>query len=230
MTLLELTKKIINKLTGSDVDSIDDTEESLLYANEILDTYLTMCSQTRESWVKNKFSMTDATKYELKTPGNVQSIDYIKYNGKKLKYVSTNDFEDMIYKNKGRDGYDANGYGNDKDPEYFTSYDQVTIEVNSINVAVDADIDGSKTLCYGKVRPMVELKDDYVPSPLPPSLYEALLSDATASCLNRFREKSARYDREMAQRTKVRSNRDNKFDYNYLYINGNENNDGWGFE
>lgn len=230
MTLLDFVKKITNKLQGSEVDSIDETDESLLYANEVLDTYLTMHSQSREAWTKNKFQMIDVSKFELKTPDNVQNIDYIKYNGKKLEYVSTSDFEDMIYRNKGKDGHDANGYGTTKDPEYFTSYDQVTIEVNSIDESVDSAIAGSKTLCYGKVRPTVVLVDTYVPSPLPPSLYEALLSDATASCLNRFMEKSAQYDREMAQRTKVRLNRDNKFDYNYLYIDGNENNDGWGFE
>lgn len=229
MTLLDFVKKLTNKLQGSEVDSINDTDEALLYANEVLDTYLNMHAQSREAWTKNKFEMTDSTTYELITPNNVQSTEYIKYNGKKLKYISTSDFEDMLLRNKGKDKHDSKGYGTHEDPKYFTSYDQLTIEVDSVNIAVDTKVKGSNTLCYGKIRPTVQLVDTYVPSPLPPSLYEALLSDATASCLNRFLEKSAQYDREMAYKTKVRTNRDNKFDDNYLYINGNENNDGWGF-
>lgn len=231
MTLLELTNKILNKLSSNEVDSIEDTNEATLYANEILDVFLQYHSKSREAWVKNKFKMNDKGKFVLETPKNVQSFDYIKYNGTKLEYVNPSDFEDRLFKNKGKEGYDEDGYGINKMPEYFTSYDQVSIEVNSIDTKIEQAVSGSKTSCYGKVRPTVKLEDDYIPSPLLPSLFDALLSDATANCLNRYREKSAQHDRQEAQKIINRTNRNNRFDYNYLYNTDKDinDNDVWGF-
>lgn len=228
MKLIDATNKILMKINGSEVDSIEDTEESLSVANELIDEYLKLHSQSRDAWVNKKFSMENESKYEMKAPSNVQNINYIKYNGMKLEFISTSDFEDLLLRNKNKDGHNAEGYGVAKDPKYFTSYDQVTIEVDGINEDVEAAVDGINTICYGKVRPSPELLDDYEFNPLPPSYFDVLLNDATASCLNRFREKSAQYDREMAAKTKVKLNRHNKFDYSSSYL-GEDDDDQWGF-
>lgn len=226
MTLLELTQKVLNKLEGDEVDTIDETTESLLFANEIIDCFLTMHSQSNEAWSKDRFLLTDKSKYELTIPSNVQYADSIKYNGIKLIKLSIDEFEDLLLKRKDTNNYNSEGYGTSKDPVYFTTYNEVDIVVEGINEAVEANVTGTNTNCYGKVIPTALVEDSYIPSPLPPSFFSALLSKATANCLNRFREKSAKYDREEEMKINSRMNRSSKVDINN---NNMEDFNDWGF-
>lgn len=209
LTLLEYVQKISNKLQADEVDSIFDTEEATLYASEVLDVFKSIHSRTNDKWTKDRFVLVEKSKYELEVPENVQYVDDIKYKGVRMEYKEPDDFEYLLSQ-RTKDGikYNSEGYGLKEDPKYFTTYNDTVLIFDSIieNETEDAVLLSSDTSCYGKILPSVTLEDTFVPKPLPPALESALLEEATAICLNRYREVSGTYDLRSSQRIINRMN------------------------
>ena len=110
-TLLELTQSILDSMDSDDVNSIDDTEESLQVAGMIEDTYYDLISDkdwphTQQTCQLN--SVSDSSRpTELRIPDDVSTVENIRYNTTEtgddnttytpIKYVDPNDFLDRVF-------------------------------------------------------------------------------------------------------------------------------------
>lgn len=97
---------------------------------------------------------------------------------------------------------------NDKQPDYWTVFDNRTIVFDSYDASVDATLQSSKTMCYGKYLHDFQLSDDWV-IPLDDKYTALLFNEAKATAFNDVKqqpnlraEKKARLARIKTQKSK----------------------------
>lgn len=177
-TLLELTQRVLESIKGEAVDSISDTEESLIVANIVKECYATILAEADIDEAKTLFELNasgDNTKPTLMTlPSDVYTIDWLMYNciqdGETdpnwvtLQYIPLQEF--IVYTNNfntdestvssltqtvGTDSIYFK-YRNDGAPKYYTAFKGYYILFDSYDSAVDTTLQKTKTQGYG-IRP-----------------------------------------------------------------------------
>lgn len=76
---------------------------------------------------------------------------------------------------------------NDKQPEYYTVFSGKTIVFDSFDSTVDATLQGSKTMCYGKKNPVFVLSDTYIPE-LDDKYFSVLFNEAKSLCFSELKQ------------------------------------------
>jgi hypothetical protein len=202
MTLLEIVQEIMSDMDSDEVNSINDTVESLQVARVVRSTYENVVTG-REYPHKNTLLKLQASgdvskPTHMKLPENVIELLSINYNKKKLadtkekysevKYLTP---EEFILKTNWRDTSATNVtiveeadvelfILNDTAPTYFTSFDDVWLVFDSYDSVVDDTLQESKTQCFGKVQPTFSLEDDFIPD-LPVQLFPYFVNEAKST-------------------------------------------------
>jgi hypothetical protein len=189
-TLLELTQTVLSRMDSDEVNSISDTPEAMQVATIIRSVYFDIIGRAN---LPEHFSLvtldasTDATKPTLMTvPSTISRIEWIRYNklneladpiNMMLLYpLSIQDFLQMNYSQDldasnilsfdhtvGTDTYTVL-YRNDKNPDYYTTFDDNTIIFDSYDADIDTTLQKSKTLCYGKSVIPFTMEDSFIPN------------------------------------------------------------------
>lgn len=76
---------------------------------------------------------------------------------------------------------------NDKQPEYYTVFSGKTICFDSYDISVDATLQASKTMCYGKKNPVFILSDTYIPE-LDDKYFSILFNEAKSLCFSELKQ------------------------------------------
>ena len=203
MSLLEIVQDIMNDLDGDAVNSINDTVESLQVANIVKSTFNNIIDgkdwpHLYELFQFEALSNTAKPNY-LKIPSTIISIDWIKYNTRKvtdtkdqfttIKYKTPEEFMALV---DVRDSsastiqvvVDTSSVSlnilNNKAPEYFTSFDDEYIILDSFDNAIDATVQQSKSSGRGRRNVTFTLSDTYTPD-LPVQMFSYLLNEAKAT-------------------------------------------------
>jgi hypothetical protein len=150
-TLLQIVQNILSDMDSEDVNSISDS----IYLNMVSTR---MIPEHQE--LMRLVSLSDSTKpTHFQVPDGVKRIDLIRYN---VKATSGNEFREIEYiepltfltlNNEGDDVIvvnDVNGstpilIRNDKMPNFYTSFDDLHIVMDSYDSAVDQILAESKT-------------------------------------------------------------------------------------
>lgn len=199
-TLLEIVQDIMNDMDSDRVSSISDTEESEQIAQIVKTTYFEMIG--RRDW-KHLFKLSsfnsvgDNTKpTHLNTPENLARLEWFKYNRKKLG-ETRNRYEDITYleplefiqktnsRNLDADNveeivdFDGARFQvfNDKQPEYYTSFDDRFIVLDSYRFDVETTVQGLNSQVYMYTIPSWTADDLFIPD-LPLETFPALLAEA----------------------------------------------------
>jgi len=210
-TLLEITQDILSDMDGDEVNSINDTPDSLQVAGIVKSSFYDLID-SKDSWPHLRSLMSldasgDLTKpTHMRLPETVKSLELIKYNKVKTGETRTK-FQDIHYKYPDEFLYIVNNYNIDDDsvqsvsdhsgvtfaiknnqaPSYWTSFDDDWIVFNSFDSAVDASLQSSKTQCVAYRSPAWSLADDFTPD-LPDEAFSRLLAEAKAACFSRLKQ------------------------------------------
>jgi hypothetical protein len=201
-TLLEMTQRILESLGSDEVNSINDTVESIDVAKIIRETYYYLVQRMDHTENKSLFQLTasgDNTKPTLMyLPSNVFNVEWVKYNtpdadsNSNFQPISFLPLEDFVTRvinlsesdsNVGTMTVPFNGtnftfkYRNDKAPAYYTTVDENSVIFDSYDSSVDTTLQSSKTLLFGLLEPAFSLTDNFVPK-MDSQNFQQLLNEA----------------------------------------------------
>ena len=110
MTLLEMTQDILSDMDSDEVNSINDSVESLQVAQIIKTTYYNIIDGRDYDFLYELFQLdssgTTSRPTHMKLPENIIDLKYVKYNTRKstdtkdkylkIKYLNPEDFMEMV--------------------------------------------------------------------------------------------------------------------------------------
>lgn len=200
MSLLEIVQDIMSDMDSDEVNSINDTQESLQVAQIVKTTYFNIIDGRDFDFLHEMFQLTASSDLNkpshMKLPETVIDVDFIKYNCRKK--ADTKDYyktimyktpEDFLYILDQRNSSDSDvkvvdGYNgitlniyNDKGPSYFTSFDDENIVFDAYDKAVEDTLTMGRTKCRGKRSVTFTLSDTFTPD-LPVQMFSYLLAEA----------------------------------------------------
>lgn len=212
-TLLEIVQSILNDLDSEPVNSISDTVEAQQIASVVKDTFYNIVAARaipEHDRLVKLTSLSDNTRPTHFTyPTNLKEIRLFEYD---LKEVYWKDPVDFL---KGMPNPDADNtitvydptsgiplyVKNNKNPRYYTSFDDEYIVCDSYNADVESTLQASKTRCWGTVYPSFTVSDSFVPE-LDETLHPYLLAEAKSVCFSLFKAGSDPKVEQSARRLK----------------------------
>lgn len=213
-TLLEMTQSILSDMDSEGVNSISDSDEAQQVASVIRDTFYNITSARKIPEHDRLVSLTALTDSERPThflyPENVKEIRLFEYNGREVKWKDPVEFLNSMPE-FGQDGAVAVldpislttlYIKDDKDPTYYTSFDDQYIICDSYNADVDTTLQNSKSRCWGTQHPTFTMTDDFIPN-LDNVLFPYLLAEAKSTCFSIFKSGSDPKIEQAARRLKA---------------------------
>lgn len=202
-TLLDMVQIILSSMDSDEVNSIDDTVESQQVAKVIQTAYYDIINRAHVPQNNTLFQLdasTDSTKPILMyIPSDFRSINILKYNKatvdqpqismEDITPLPLDDFLNMMYQNNTtEDNIESFShtigtstitfvYRNDLHPHYYSTFDDNTVVFDSYDNTVDATLQKSKTLAWGKKNIQFLLIDSYEPE-LDDAQFALLLNEA----------------------------------------------------
>jgi hypothetical protein len=204
MTLLEIVQDILSDMDSDEVNSINDSVESLQVAQIVKSTYYNIIDGKDYPWLKELFQLNASGVASKPTfmslPSTVIDLEWIKYNKikvgetkalyKKIIYKTPEDFlaitdlRDSSASNVlveiDSSGVRINAF-NDRAPQYFTSFDDEVLVFDAYDLALEVSLQNSKTQCYGKRSVAFTLLDTFTPD-MPVQMFTYLLAEAKSTC------------------------------------------------
>lgn len=208
MSLLDMTQNILSAMDSDTVNNVGDTTESLQVAEVIKETYFDLINSRDWPFLKSYGSLVglgdvdNPTKMQF--PEDVNKVYWIKYNRKDVTWMDPKDFQDTLdLREEQADVIDANGYIINRDPLYWTTFDDDYVWFDSIDLTEDTTLQQSKSKAYMLLVPEWTLDNEFVPV-LPEKMFPLLLADAKGTCFLNFKQTSNAKEERKAQRLRVR--------------------------
>ena len=236
-TLLQIVQNILSDMDSEDVNSISDSIEAEQIASVVRDVYYNMVSTRmipeHQELTKLVSLSNSARPTHFQVPESVKRIDLLRYNisttggtdFKEIKYI-----EPLLFLTLNKDGgntatvYDVNGntpilIRNDKMPDYYTSFDDLHIVMDSYNSSVDNILSANKTQALCHKIPTFTISDSYTPD-IDEVLFPYLIAEAKSTCFSLFKsgvdqkiEQAARRQKSYMQSDMYRVKKENKRPY-----------------
>lgn len=210
-SLLAIVQEILNDIDSDEVNSINDTPESVQVANIIQSTYNAILSN--RNWphtarLVRMNSSTDNTKPNIMTfDEDIKEMISVYYNKQKqdetrlryepVKWIEPDDMLRLFY---GRntddddtttitDGSQIYIIKTNLAPTYFTSFDDNTLVFDSYDSSVDSILQTSKTQIRAYIIPAFSLEDDFIPD-LPDEAFALLIEEAKSKSAVKIAQKA----------------------------------------
>lgn len=204
MTLLDIVQDVLSDLTSDTVNTIGETLESVQTAALVRSTYYNLVN-VRDDWpFLNSLTAFDgladtANPTKMLMGEDINKIQWVKYNKKDVCWLEPKTFKDMIdSRTVSVAPVDANGYITDRDPKYWTTYDEQYAVFDSYDSDLDNTLQQSKSVVLAQVAPSWEHVDGFTPL-LPDKMFPTLLAACKAKAFlvakqtpNPIEESSAR--------------------------------------
>jgi hypothetical protein len=206
-TLLNMVQNILSALDSDPVDSIDETVESVQVAEILKETFEDLMSQ-REWPFLFTLSPLEAlgdtnNPTKMKIPDSWNKIKWLKYNKKEVEYLPPEEFKYVIDTRSATPNVvDSNGYGLNRDPQYWTSFDDVYIYFDSRDSSSDTTLQASKSIAYAALTPTWTHSDTFIPE-LPEKFFPTLLAEAKSQAFVNLKQTSNAREERKAQRGRM---------------------------
>lgn len=211
LTLLEMTQDILSDMDSDEVNSINDTPDSLQVVQIIKSTFYDIIDG-KSTWPHLRTLLaldasgdTDIPTH-MKLPTNIKSLELLKYNKVKAGETRTR-WEDIqfLYPDEFlkkvasynidnanvQEVTDPSGVvfsiKNDVGPSYWTSFDDEWIVFNSFDSDVESALQQSKTQCVAYTTPSWTMDDSFTPD-LPVEAFSRLLAESKTICFARLKQ------------------------------------------
>jgi hypothetical protein len=202
-TLLTIVQDILSAMDSDEVNSINDTTESLQVARIVRNTFYDIVDRSDLPVDQSLFNLIPSGSALQPTvmflPSNVSNLDWLKYdcqqvgetdpNYRDLIWVSPKSFFDMTDQLQSTDstvghlnltiGTNAVAYfyKNDQAPRFYTAYDDNTILFDSYDSGVELTLQSSKTQAAGRQNETFSVTDSFIP-PLNDAQFSLLRNEA----------------------------------------------------
>lgn len=194
-TLLEIVQRIAEFIDGETINSIHDTREAAQIANIVKETYQYLL-QTREINTRdNIVHFDDVIQAENKpnylkyqdTVFEIFDLQYRDLDSGRYSHIQYLDPDVFLQKALSLDPTDESvsqvlDYSgityyikNNKQPQYYTSFDDIHICFDSYNKDVEDTVHDNNVIAQGRYMPEFKLEDDFVPN-MAPQHFPLLLS------------------------------------------------------
>lgn len=208
LTLLEMTQRILDAMDSDPVNSIDDTVESSQVAGFVREAYEEIVGDRDWPFLRDLSTLTglgdtdNPTKMQL--PEGCNKVFWIRYNRKQVQYMPPSEFKKMIDERTEQAGVvDANGYVINRDPLYWTTYDDNYIWFDGYDSDAESTLQGSNTSVYGQFAPDWTHEDSFVPN-LPEKMFPTLLAEAKSTSFLNLKQQANAKEEKKARRGRVR--------------------------
>lgn len=208
--LLEIVQIVLNDLNGDPVNSLSDTEESEEVAKHVESVYRNLVSHTE--WPHTRRAVTlvpysnDSYPTHMRVGEEYKRLCFINYNRAKqgenrktYQEVCYLEPEHFLKKINSRDDasdtvdviLDPSGIEllivNNRSPEFYTSFDDVTLVFDSYDKEVDSSLQSSKVQAVAYIIPLFRIEDDFVPD-LPAEAFAFLIEETISRCQLKMRQ------------------------------------------
>lgn len=223
MTLLDIVQDILSDMSSDNVNSINDTEESLQVARIVRTTYFEIISSADWPHLKEVFQLTalgDTNKpTHMRLPTNVSKIETVRYNKSTTGTVEWSDvmYVDPEYFLERVSMLDSSSSSNKvvtdisgvqfvvskvDMPAIWTSFDDDYVVFNAYDSTVDSTLQQAKTLCTGYREATFTLTDSFVPD-LPAKTFSLLLAEAKSTCFNALKQQPNAKEEQRVRRQRA---------------------------
>lgn len=221
MTLLEMVQNILSAMDSDEVNSINDTVESQQVAEVIKETYYDLFSDIyvpEHKGIIKLEGLGDLTRPNyLRVPENVSRFEWLKYKDSvtgrylKLDFYNPEDFLTRILQSTSTSDNvslvtDASGIEfyikNNKQPSYYTVFDDRYLVCDSYDSAVDSTLQASKTFAWGYTEPTWTASDAFIPN-LDAGNFAMLLSEAKSVCFINLKQVPNQKEEQRSRRHRV---------------------------
>lgn len=230
-TLLEIVQDIVSDMSGDAINSIDDTEESGQVAQIVKSTYNAIISNRNWPHTKRLIQLVpyaDSTKpTHMRLPADVKEFVTISYNKQRpgttrllyepVRWKEPDDFLRFSNLENNDSDFivvvtDPTGVQllikNNKQPDYYTSFDDDTIVFDSYDVDIDSTLQASKTQALAYITPTFLMTDTYIPD-LPEEAFMVLVNEAKSVCFLRLKQtQDIKAEQESVRQQKWMSRKD----------------------
>lgn len=208
--LLAIVQDILNDMDGDEVNAISDTLESQQVAQIVKSTYEDLYNEKRWPIARELIQLTShattARPTHFTLPEAVSDIDFIKYNIRSstdtkdeyadMEYMEPKDFLDLV---TDRDSSateidsvtDVSGITlfiyNDREPTYWTSFDDENIIFDAYDSAVSTTLTSAKTQAYVAKEPTFTVSDSFIPD-LPAKAFSLFINECKSAASNKLRQ------------------------------------------
>lgn len=212
MELLEIVQDIHNDLDLDEVNSIDDTVESMQVAQIVKTTYFAMMSNRNWPHLRQTISLTPshdlARPTHMAVPDTIKELAFINYNCAKdgetrLRYktIKWQEPDEFLRRQNTLNTDDDNtmvvtDYTGvqlqikmNKAPEFFTSFDDNNLVFDSYDGEVDDTLQESKVQAMAYIMPSWSMTDTFVPD-LPTEAFIALLEEAKSKSAYKLKQQA----------------------------------------
>lgn len=230
-TLLELVQDILSDIDGDEVNSIADTEESEQVARHVRAAYRAIVSNT--NWPHTRRAVALDPRSDSNFPTHmivreeVKEMISIRYNTVDagdtrrqytlMKYYDPDEFLRRTNKMNNDEAnvdiiIDDSGIEllivNDKDPVFYTSFDDVNLIFDSYDSAADSTLQSSKFQAQGYIIPSFTITDSFTPD-LPVDGFALLYEESVSRCqfkMRQFQDQKAEAESQKQSRWLSRKN------------------------
>jgi hypothetical protein len=227
-TLLEAVQEILSSMDSDEVDSYDDTVESLQVATILKATYYDLATELQLPEHRTLFELNasgDAQKPCLMTiPSNVVKIDWIKYDNKLTSETYKNyvevefkPFYDFMEMQSGLRGLSSGVgqmnvtnnaetfefmYGTEAFPTYYTTMDSSNLIFDSYYSDEDTTLAKAKTMAYGVVYPTFTLSNSFT-ADIDPQMFRLWIQTAKTRAHMELKQTANQEAAGMARRQQI---------------------------
>ena len=239
-SLIQLVQKVLSAMDSDRVDTIDDTEESVQVAELARDVYYEIINDREWPFLNGALSVTSpsdtARPTALDITDETRRIDYVAYNiarpsepenYSQLRFMEPLDFI-RAHSGSGDDKLLVTAGNNlrfyvttNRQPTVWTSFDDGTIYLNSVDNGVESVVQPSKVSVMGYRIPAFTIEDDHVPE-LPTHFFPLLLAEVKKAAFRYFKNEGNARDAQIAvsqraqlQRQASRSQKSRYFNTNF---------------
>jgi len=223
-TLLAMVQNILSAIDGDEVNSIDDTVESLQVAEIVVETYDNIMAEQMFPMEAVRTELNASGDTDLPThmtmPDNTDNIKWIYYDVKqsasdpklyrRMIYLTP---EQFLQLSLGRDSTASNIktvntdattrdllIKNDTAPTYWTSFDDEYIIFDSYDSDLEDTLKSAKIICYAEISSELSLSDTAIAPNLPSKAFPYLLAEAKSLAFINIRQQSNPKVEQLARR------------------------------
>lgn len=219
LTLLQIVQSILSDMDSEDANSISDHIEAQQVASIVRDTYYNLVTTRVIPEHKELIKLTPDSNSEFPThfqyPEDVLKVEKVWYENsdglyREILWCDPLDFVTRTDERAGNDYVvvkDKNAGTNlrirtDEDPEYYTSFDDTYIVMNSYDSTVDSTLQASKVRAYGKRVPAFEMVDEFTPD-IDVDIFPLLLNESKSTAMSLLKGGSDPKVEQAARRQRV---------------------------
>ena len=216
-TLLQVVQSILSDMDSEDVNTISDTVEAQQVASVVEDTYFNIIA-ARSIPEHNKLIplvslANNAKPTHFTYPARTKQLMRVDYN---IGTASVPDYREIVYVEPlvFIDRMDETGkkvttvdqsvelfVASDKDPSYYTSFNDNHIIMDAYDVSVEANLASNKTRAFCAIYPTFSQTDSFAID-LDQTLMPLLLAESKSACMSLFKGGSDPKVEQAARRLK----------------------------